>query len=162
MSPVWLSRVLGLAIVATTLAACSSGQATPPTTQTSITTTTAVTSTTTPLSAVDLSVTPAGWVPVAYGDAQISVPADWNASYGSTCDFAYAPGSVFVGLTGYGYSGTPSARPVSGQLSTSDRRSRPIMIAHLLQPRRWSPSTVWSSSEAAARASSWHLPSASK
>ena len=31
----------------------------------------------TKLPVVDLSATPAGWVPVAYGDAQISVPATW-------------------------------------------------------------------------------------
>jgi len=33
--------------------------------------------TTRPLSAVDLSATPAGWIPVAFGKAQVSVPPTW-------------------------------------------------------------------------------------
>jgi len=51
---------------------------------------------------LDLSATPTGWVPVAYGEAQISVPSNWNAGYGTACDIAHDPGSVFVGRTGYG------------------------------------------------------------
>jgi hypothetical protein len=35
------------------------------------------------LPAVDLSATPAGWVPVAFGNAQISVPAAWWVLYDS-------------------------------------------------------------------------------
>ncbi|MGA2531146.1 MAG: hypothetical protein ABSG36_18555 [Acidimicrobiales bacterium] len=41
--------------------------------------------------------TPQGWVPVAYRNAQISVPSDWNVAYGTACTTAKAPGSVFVG-----------------------------------------------------------------
>lgn len=54
------------------------------------------------LSVVDTAATPKGWVSVDYGDAQISVPSNWNASYGVPCDFVRRPGSVFVGRTGHG------------------------------------------------------------
>jgi len=37
------------------------------------------------LPSVDLSATPAGWVPVADGDAQMSVPAAWSVLYNSGC-----------------------------------------------------------------------------
>ena len=49
------------------------------------------------LPAVDLSVTPAGWVTVAYGDAQISVPRTWWVLYNSPpCPTGSPPGEVFV------------------------------------------------------------------
>jgi hypothetical protein len=47
--------------------------------------------------AVDQAATPKGWVPVAYGDMQISVPAGWNASYEAYCQMPRPPGTVFVG-----------------------------------------------------------------
>ena len=78
--------VLALALA---LAACTTGQAVPPTTQ-------PTTSTTQPTPAVDLSATPPGWVPVVYGDAQISVPADWYVLYSQPCDSGHPPGEVFV------------------------------------------------------------------
>lgn len=56
-----------------------------------------------PTLAVDLGATESGWVPVDYGDGQISVPGDWNASYDTACDFTTSPGSVFVGRTDYGF-----------------------------------------------------------
>lgn len=40
----------------------------------------------------DTAATPTGWVPVAYGDAQISVPADWRIASRPVC-----------GRVGYGY-----------------------------------------------------------
>jgi hypothetical protein len=46
---------------------------------------------------VDQAATPKGWVPVDYGDAQISVPAGWNADYDALCPFARPPGTVFLG-----------------------------------------------------------------
>jgi hypothetical protein len=50
------------------------------------------------LPAVDLPATPAGWVPVAYGDAQISVPAGFNVFYlDSECGSILRPGTVLVG-----------------------------------------------------------------
>lgn len=46
---------------------------------------------------VDLAATPKGWVPVDYGDAQISVPAKWRVAYRSpACGSAVAPGELFV------------------------------------------------------------------
>ena len=51
-----------------------------------------------PLPAVDLSATPAGWVPVADADAQISVPSKWWVFYpgGDWCNGASEPGSVYL------------------------------------------------------------------
>ena len=47
--------------------------------------------------AVDLAATPKGWVPVDYGDAQVSVPAKWKVAYRSpACASAIAPGELFV------------------------------------------------------------------
>jgi hypothetical protein len=84
-------RALVLVIVALTLAACTSSQTVatenPPI---------AVPTTTKPLLAVDLSATPTGWVPVAYGDAQVSVPATWWVRYNSGCPTGSPRGEVLV------------------------------------------------------------------
>jgi hypothetical protein len=49
------------------------------------------------LPSVDLSATPAGWIPVAFGNAQISVPAAWWVLYNSSpCPTGSPPGEVFV------------------------------------------------------------------
>ena len=49
------------------------------------------------LPAVDLAATPAGWVPVAFGNAQISVPSTWCVVYNSPpCPTGSPPGEVFV------------------------------------------------------------------
>src|ERR1039458_10124396 len=45
------------------------------------TSTQTVLTTTKPILAVYLSTTPTGWVPVAYGDAQVSVPATFSVIY---------------------------------------------------------------------------------
>ena len=59
--------------------------------------TTTVPTTAKALPAVDLSATPAGWVPVAFGDAQVSVPAAWWVLYNSfPCPTGSPPGEVFV------------------------------------------------------------------
>jgi hypothetical protein len=63
-------RIITLVALALTFAACTSGKTVPPTTQIGVTTV--------PSAAVDLSATPAGWVRVAYGDAQVSVPPTWD------------------------------------------------------------------------------------
>ena len=50
-----------------------------------------------PLPVVDLSVTPKGWVPVDYGDAQVSVPATWWVLYKvADCPTGSPPGEVLV------------------------------------------------------------------
>ena len=49
------------------------------------------------LPTVDLSATPAGWIPVAFGNAQISVPATWWVLYDSfPCPTGSSTGEVFV------------------------------------------------------------------
>jgi hypothetical protein len=56
-----------------------------------------LTSTTKPLPTVDLAATPAGWVPVAYGDVQVSVPADWWVFVHDCMTVgASMPGVIFV------------------------------------------------------------------
>jgi hypothetical protein len=89
-------RALAMVVMALTLSACTSSQTVVPTTTTTV-------ATTQPLPAVDLSATPAGWVPVAYGDVQVSVPASF---------YVYYPGWLDCGLRGdalYLGPATPSA-----------------------------------------------------
>jgi len=57
--------------------------------------TTTVPTTAKVLPAVDLLATPAGWVPVVFGNVQISVPATWWVLYNS-CPTGSPPGEVFV------------------------------------------------------------------
>lgn len=45
----------------------------------------------------DVAATPNGWVPIAYGNVQISVPADWRVG-ARPCDRA-APGFVVIGMS---------------------------------------------------------------
>ena len=83
--------VIAMAVLALILAACTSSQSVPPTTQVGIPPVTR------PAPAVDLSATPARWVPVANGDAQVSVPANWFVLHGSPpCPTGSAQGEVFV------------------------------------------------------------------
>ena len=59
--------------------------------------TTTVPTTANALPAVELSATPVGWVPVAFGNAQISVPATWWVLYDSPpCPTGSPTGEVFV------------------------------------------------------------------
>jgi hypothetical protein len=74
------------------LAACTSSQ-----TVVLTTTTTTTVATTKPLPAVDASATPGGWMPVAFGDAQISVPSTWRVLYNSSeCPTGSPQGEVLV------------------------------------------------------------------
>jgi hypothetical protein len=79
-------RALAMVVMTVTLAACTNSQTVSPTTTTgtnvAIETATTVPVTSKALPVVDLSATPAGWVSVAYGDAQVSVPSTWWVSYG--------------------------------------------------------------------------------
>jgi hypothetical protein len=79
-------RARVLVVLALALAACSSSPTVSPMT----------TTVPKPLLAVDLSATPTGWVPVADGDAQISVPATWWVVYNSGCPTGSPPGEVLV------------------------------------------------------------------
>ena len=53
----------------------------------------------TKLPVVDLSATPKGWVPVAYGDAQVSVPATWDVLF-NVCVFGSSVGDVYLNPSG--------------------------------------------------------------
>jgi hypothetical protein len=82
-----LAAVATGCLVALVLADCTSAPTVSPTT------------TTKPLPAIDLSATPAGWVPVAYGDAQVSVPASFSVYYTgeNTCGSYLPTSSLFIG-----------------------------------------------------------------
>ena len=83
-------RVLAVVIMTLTLAAFTSSQ-------TVVSATTTVRPTTKALPAVGLATTPAGWVSVAYGNAQVSVPPTWWVLYNSyPCPTGSPPGEVFV------------------------------------------------------------------
>ena len=90
-------RTLMLVILALVLAACTSSPSVTPTTR--------------PLPVIDLSATPAGWVPVAYGDAQISVPANWGVLF-NVCITGSPLGDVYVNPSGgfCGAKGPPKGR----------------------------------------------------
>jgi hypothetical protein len=97
-----LSAVLAAGLLA---AACTSGR---PAAAGSTTTTT--------LPTVLTSVTPPGWVPVDFGDLQISVPSDWDVLYyyEAACSTAVTAGAVYVGEppAGAGCGGLPSGNAV--------------------------------------------------
>jgi hypothetical protein len=92
-----LPAVLAVALLA---AACTSGGpaakgTTPPTTAAA--NTTAPTTTAPPLPAVLTAATPAGWVPVDFGDSQISVPATWQVIYTAGCPLPRPSPTLYVG-----------------------------------------------------------------
>ena len=88
MSTVHKLTAVVIVIVAAVLAVFTSSQ-------TLVPTTTRVPITSKPLPVVDLSATPTGWIPVAFGDAQVSVPSDFPIVYpgqGFPCKGALASG----------------------------------------------------------------------
>lgn len=48
------------------------------------------------VSSVDASATPAGWIAIDYGDAQLSVPLSWQVSYGEGACSSAVPGVLAV------------------------------------------------------------------
>jgi hypothetical protein len=66
------------------------------------TSTQTVPTTTKSILGVDLSMTPTGWVPVAYGDAQVSVPASFSVIYPGQypCNPFSNVGTIFLGPMG--------------------------------------------------------------
>jgi hypothetical protein len=85
-------RVLGLLIIALTLAACTSSPTVAKTTTTTSSTTTTTTTVSNEVQVVE-------WVPVAYGDAQISVPATFSVFYPDqigVCSFPSQSGSLWI------------------------------------------------------------------
>jgi hypothetical protein len=130
-------RALAIVVVVLTLAACTSSETGP-------TTTTTAPASTEPLPAVDLSATPDGWVPVDYGDAQVSVPPTWWVSYGGSGCGTTPPGLLVVqppegpawcGAVGFE---TPAQRPappksivtVGPELGTYHLPAGPSVVIH--------------------------------
>jgi len=85
MRPARMALTLGMI----TVLAGACGKAAPPTAPP----TAATSSVRTPTIVVDRGATPPGWVPVAYGDIQVSVPATWDIDLG--CPLA--TGNVYLG-----------------------------------------------------------------
>ena len=83
MSTVRKLAVIAMVVMVLTVAACTSSNTVAPTSQNSLP------------SAVDLSATPAGWVPIDYGDAQVSVPPTWLA-FDRQSDCATIPPGLLV------------------------------------------------------------------
>jgi hypothetical protein len=96
MKPVSAARVSALLMVILVAAACTSTQTAPTTTLHQVPPSSHPTSTVPPIPAVMTSATPVGWVPVAQGDAQVSVPANWTLFYTISCFTGHSPGEVFV------------------------------------------------------------------
>jgi len=106
--------------MALAIAACTSSQ--------TVSTTTTTVTTTKPLLAVDLSATPGGWVPVAYGNAQISVPSTWWVLYNSSvCVTGSQVGDVYVNPSGGFCSarGTPKGKTAVALMPLSENEYQP-------------------------------------
>ena len=81
-------RALAMVVIAVALSVFTSSQTFA---------TTTVPTTAKALPAVDFLTTPAGWVPVAFGNAEVSVPPTWWVLYNSPpCPTGSPPGEVFV------------------------------------------------------------------
>jgi len=78
-----------------------------------------------------ISVAPAGWVPVAYGDAQVSVPASFSVIYPDQyqCDSLPVFGTIFLGALG-----TPDACLTSADTTTSETV---VYLRSELFPSEW-------------------------
>jgi hypothetical protein len=105
-------RALVLVVMALALAACTSSVS--PTT----------TTVPKPLPAIDLSATPTGWVPVAYGDAQVSVPASLYVYYPGWTDCGLRGNALYLGPT------TPSAIGC-GAPSANPRVTTRVFLRHI-------------------------------
>jgi hypothetical protein len=99
-----LRRGLAVVIVLLLAAACGVETVVPPTTSNGVTTTSNGVTTTTsppshPIPPVDVSATPSGWVPVDYGNAQVSVPPTFDVVYSTSapCQIQMPAGTAFVG-----------------------------------------------------------------
>jgi hypothetical protein len=114
-----------LVVLTMMLAACTSSQTTTPTT------TRTVPPTTHPLPAIDLSATPTGWVPVAYGDAQVSVPASFLVVYPGTC---VGGPSVALGALLIGSTSAASAEPACPASTKTPRAFARLVGVHRVPP----------------------------
>lgn len=104
-----MGQVAALATVIIVAAACSTGQYIPPTTQAGFLPTTSVP----PIPAVVTPATPSGWVPVAYGNVQVSVPPKFSVLYPgwNACGTASFPGVLGLGLPTMSKVGCGAAPP---------------------------------------------------
>ena len=129
--------VLVLVVPALILATCTGFEAVTPTTHSGIPRTAP------PLPAVDLSATLAGWVPVAYGDAEVSVPATWAVMTHAWCGGKWPPiiqlGVVRQDLGCPTAASSPTVRITPlGSIPTPYRQEKPVLlhgIFVLLGPR---------------------------
>jgi len=96
-----MGHVVVVATVAVIATACSAGQFVPPTTQIGFPPPSQSTTSVPPIPAVVTSATPSGWVPVAYGDAQVSVPVSFSVFYPgeNPCELFSTPGALFIAPT---------------------------------------------------------------
>lgn len=78
-----LRIVVLVVVMALIVSACTSGRTVPPSKKSRP-------------AAVDLSATPAGWVPIAYGDAQVSVPPTWLVFYRQSDCATIPPGLLVI------------------------------------------------------------------
>jgi len=77
---------------------------------------------------VDLSAAPAGWVPVVYGDAQVSVPPTWWVLYNSSACAAGSPvGDVYINPSGGFCSakGTPKGETAVTLVALNEKEYQP-------------------------------------
>ena len=81
--------------------------------------------TTKPVSAVDLSSAPRGWVPVAYGDAQVSVPATWDVLTNAWCGRTLPP-IIQLGKVSQSISCPTAPPPPTVQNNSARFRSSPL------------------------------------
>ena len=107
-------RFVLLVTVALIATACSAGQFVPPTTETGISPTTSVH----PIPAVVTSTTPSGWVPVAFGNTQVSVPSSFSILHPGwdACGAVSFPGTLELGLptkTEVGCGAAPPRHPAT-------------------------------------------------
>ena len=112
-------------VLTLTLAACSSQTVSPTTTMLPFRTQPLMTE---PIPAVDLSATPTGWVPVAYRDAQISVPSTWSVLYNSSaCQTGPPGGDVYINPSGGFCSakGTPKGKTTVTLVPLNEKEYQP-------------------------------------
>ncbi|MGA2806137.1 MAG: hypothetical protein ABSF89_17420 [Acidimicrobiales bacterium] len=114
-------RALVPVVMTLTLAACAA-------VGTSVGTLAAFPLTTMAVPAVDLAATPAGWIPVAFGDAQVSVPPSWWVLYNSSaCTTGSPVGDVYVNPSGGFCSakGTPKGKTAVTLMPLNDKEYQP-------------------------------------
>jgi hypothetical protein len=132
MKLVGFRRLLAVSAVTLIVAGCTSGG--PAAKNRSPTSTRRPTTTPTTVPAFPASlvanVTPQGWVPLDFGNAQVSVPANWNVSYDAVCVMPVPPGAIYIGRSGYGY--CPYAAASSAV---------PTVIVGSVSPQSSSPAT---------------------